>query len=86
MFKHLLVALSRCPDATAIVRTTRLAANGTGDQEVIDREMVGGIGFIKTQNCFEAEAPSDAEYERAQPDPLADAAADIMRMPTTGMR
>jgi hypothetical protein len=40
--------------------------------------MVGGIGFIKTQNCFEAAAPSDAEYERAQPDPLADAAADII--------
>jgi len=29
VLKHLLVALSRCPDATAIVRTTRLAANGT---------------------------------------------------------
>jgi len=41
--------------------------------------MVGEIGFIKTQNCFEAEAPSDAEYEREQPDPLADAAADIVR-------
>ena len=58
-----------------------------GDQGVIDREIVGGgIGFIEAQNCFEAEAPSDAEYEHAQPDPLADAAADIMRMPTTGMR
>ena len=56
-----------------------------GDQGVIDREIVGGIGFIKAQNCFEAEAPSDAEYEHAQPDPLADAAVDIMRMSTTRM-